>query len=118
MDNIELIISLPIWLIASIVMFASIPVCFYVLDYKINCTKLIYYYLITGFRWFVWFSIVVFILLPSWGIWFYGLTTFLLYKFGWWTFVLLAPGLILFDSLMNKLKKISFMKRFLNFLHL
>jgi hypothetical protein len=118
MNNIELVISLPIWLVATVIMITSIPLCFFVLDYKIKSSRLIYDYLITGLRWTLWLSIVIFVLLPSWGIWIYGMFTFLLKNLGLWTFLLMVPVLIFYNILIDNLKKIPFMKRFLNFLHL
>lgn len=115
MNNIELIISLPVWLVATVVMIASIPLCYFVLDFKIKSSRLIYHYLITGFRLTLWLSIAIFVFLPSWGIWMYGMFTFLLKNLGWWTFLLIVPVLIFYNILIDNLKKIPFMKRFFKF---
>jgi len=113
-DNIERFITLPVWLIATVVMYASLRLCIFIQDYEIKESK--YSTLMAVLSHALWITIAVFITLPAWAICMFGMFGFLFRTFGLWTFALMIPALILVTFILQRLDKIPFVRAIVRFL--
>jgi len=100
-------IPLYVWLIATSVLFACLPLCNFILSYEFKFKRTVYSKIIKFLQFGLWLVIIVFIGLPAWAVWFYGMAKYSFEIASWWGLIILIPGMWLTGFLYEKFDKLS-----------